>query len=174
MAGEGKASEREASHPRTGTPDVKLILDLLADKVRWCVEHAFRALGILHPRAGMRSVYEAIASPDDARRSAAREIFEHLAPVEVREPLLAVIDDMPREQRRARLGVLAPGPFATYEDLLATLLAESSASLRCIVAYHVAERRIAALRPELARQRPLAASSLVFHAFDQAIARLDA
>jgi ATP/ADP translocase len=156
------------------TPEVRLLADLLADKSRWSVEHAFRALGILHPRAGVRSVYEAIASADPARRGAAREVFEHLAPADLREPLLAVIDDLPPERRRARLGALVPRPFARYEDLLAALLAEPSASLRCIVAFHIAEQRITTLRPALARQRPLAESSLVFHAFDQAMARLDA
>ena len=156
------------------TPDLDLIRDLLDEKKRWAIEHAFRAFGILNPRAGVRSVYEAIASPDDARRSAAREIFEHLVPTDLREPLLAVIEDLPPERRRAHLGPLAPGPFPTYEALLSALLSEQSASLRCIVAYHVAERRLSKLRPDLVRLRPLAGTTLVQHAFDQAIARLDA
>ncbi len=156
------------------TPDLELIRDLLDEKKRWSVEHAFRALGIIYPTAGVRSVYDAIDSSDDARRSAAREIFEHLAPVELREPLLAVIDTMPPDRRRAHLGDLAAGPFPTYEALLAALLAEPSASLRCIVAHHVAERHLSGLRPELARLRPLAGTTLVMNAFDQAIARLDA
>jgi len=92
----------------------------------------------------------------------------------VREPLLAVIDDLSPERRRAHLGELAVGPFPTYEALLATLLAEPSTSLRCIVAHHVAERHLSELRPELARLRPLAGTTLVMKAFDQAIERLDA
>ena len=156
------------------SPDVDLIRDLLEEKLRWSVEHAFRAFGILKPRAGLRSVYEAIASPDDARRSAAREIFEHLVPVDLREPLLAVLDDTPPDRRRAHLGELATGPYATYEMLLTALLEEPSASLRCVTAYHVAERKLTKLRPAIARLRPLAGTTLVKQAFDQAMERLDA
>ena len=54
----------------------------------------------------------------------------------------------------------------------AALLDDPSDSLRCIAAHHVAERRLVALRPHLARLSP--ASPLVTQAFDQAIARLDA
>jgi hypothetical protein len=155
------------------SPDVELIRDLLDEKKRWAIEHAFRAFGILAPRAGIRSVYEAISSPDDARRSAAREIFEAVVPVELRDPLLAVIDDLPPDRKRAHLGALVPHPFATHEALLAALLAEPSASLRCVVAHHVAERKLLQLRPAIERLRPLAGTTLVQHAFDQAIARLD-
>jgi hypothetical protein len=84
-----------------------------------------------------------------------------------------VIDDLPPDERRARLGALAPGPFGTYEDFVAALLADDSALQRCIVAHHVAERRLVALRPELVRLRTLGGSPYVIHAFDQAIARLD-
>lgn len=59
-----------------------------------------------------------------------------------------------------------------YEDVLAALLADPSDSLRCIAAHHVAERRLIALRPHLARLGHN--STLVSHAFEQAIARLDA
>lgn len=144
-------------------PALDLVRDLLAEKQRWAIEHAFRAFGILAPRAALRSVYDAIASEDEARRSAAREIFEHLVAADLREPLLAVIDHEPTGQ-----------PFTSPEALFAALLAEPSASLRCLVAYHIAERKLETLRPEILRLRPLAGTTLVQHAFDQAIERLDA
>ena len=78
------------------------------------------------------------------------------------------------EQRRARLDELAPGPFPTEESLLAALLADPSESLKCVVAHHVAERHLVALRQDLTRLRPLAGPPLVTYAFDQAIERLDA
>jgi hypothetical protein len=56
---------------------------------------------------------------------------------------------------------------------VAALLADPSESLRCVVAHHVAERHLVALRGELARLRPLDGPVLVVHAFDQAMARLD-
>ena len=85
-----------------------------------------------------------------------------------------MIDDLSPEERRARLGALAAGPFETYEELVAALLADGNALQRCIVAHHVAERRLVALRPELVRLRTQGGSPYVIHAFDQAIARLDA
>jgi hypothetical protein len=62
----------------------------------------------------------------------------------------------------------------TYEELLAALLLDPSDSLRCVTAHHVAERRLVALRHELVRLKPMAHSSLVMNAFEQAIEVLDA
>ena len=67
---------------------------------------------------------------------------------------------------------LGGGPVRSYEAVLATLLEDPSDSLRCIAAHHIAERRLMALRPQLARLVP--ASPLVTQAFDQALRRLDA
>lgn len=161
------------TNPAASTSGSQLLVELLAEKRQRALEHAFRALAILYPRADLRSVYDAIQSDDEPRWSAAREIIDHLIPLDLRGPLLAVIDDLPPDERRARLGALAPGPFATYEDFVAALLADDSALQRCIVAHHVAERRLVALRPELVRLRTLGGSPYVIHAFDQAIARLD-
>ncbi len=164
-------AELEPSSSACGTA---LLIELLAEKRAHALEHAFRALAILYPRADLRSVHDAILSDDDARRSAAREIIDHLIPLDLRGPLLAVTDDLTPKERRARLGELAPGPFAAHEDLVAALLADGGALQRCIVAHHVAERRLVALRPELVRLRALGGSPYVLHAFDQAIERLDA
>jgi MFS family permease len=152
----------------------ELIREILVEKRRTAVEHAFRALGILFPLAGLRSVHDALVDGDDSRRSAAREIIEAVAPADVRAPLLAIVDDISPEERRARLGSLAVGPFRNYETFVAVLLADASESLRCVVARHVAERHLVALRGDLARLRRLDSPPLVTHAFDQAIARLDA
>jgi hypothetical protein len=150
-----------------------LLIELLAEKRRRALEHAFRALAILYPRADLRSVHDAILGDDEERWSAAREILDHLIPIDLRRPLLAAMDDLSPAERRAQLGALAPGPFESYEDFVAALLADGNALQRCIVAHHVAERRLVALRPELVRLRTLGGSPYVIHAFDQAIARLD-
>jgi ATP:ADP antiporter, AAA family len=152
----------------------ELLGELLADKRRYAIEHVFRALHILRPRAGLRSVHDAITSSDADRRASAREIIEHLVPSQIRGPLLAVLDDLPPETRRARLGELAAGPFPTYESFVAVLLADPSESLRCVVAHHVAEHHLLALRPDLARLSTIDGPPLVVHAYEQAIARLDA
>jgi hypothetical protein len=160
--------------PAASSSGSVLLGELLAEKREHAIEHAFRALGILYPRAELRGVYHAIIGDDEARRSAAREIVDQLIPLELRVPLVAVLEDLPLEELRAQLGELAPAPCATDDELLAALLADRSASLRCVAAHHVAERRLVALRPELVRLRSQGASPHVLHAFDQAIARLDA
>jgi AAA family ATP:ADP antiporter len=165
-------ADRLAAEPQR-SPGTELLAELLAEKRGLAIEHVFRALHILQPRAGLRSVHDAITSGDPERRATAREIVEHLVRAELRVPLLAVLDDLPPEVRRARVGSLAAGPFPTYESFVAELLADRSESLRCVAAHHVAERRLLALRPDLARLTTLDSPPLVAHAFEQAIERLD-
>jgi hypothetical protein len=154
-------------HRDDASPSATLIADLLAEKRRNSVEHAFRALGILYPRAGLRSAHDAFATGDEARRSAAREILAALLTAELRAPLLAVLDDLSPAQRRECIGALAPGPFASYEAFIATLLTDRSESLRCVVAAHVAERHMTALTGDLERLRH--GTPLVEHAFARAL-----
>ncbi|HTR50343.1 MAG TPA: hypothetical protein VMJ10_06515 [Kofleriaceae bacterium] len=160
-------------HSRAETADSGLISELLREEYEDYMEHVFRALGILHPRSGLRSVYDALLEHDEARRGAAREVLEASAPADLRRTLLALLGPRTAEERRNRLGKLAAGPFASYEELVAALLSDPSESVRCIAAYHVAERQLTALRPELVRLRATPIPVLVTHAFDQAIARLD-
>jgi hypothetical protein len=160
-----------AGGPGTGA---ELLRELLAEKRRYDIEHAFRALGILHPRHDLRGVRDAIVGADEHRRSAAREIVEGLLPVELRMPLLAVLDDLPPEVRRDRLGEVAPAPLPTYDVLVAALLADPSESVRCVAAHHAAARGLYRLRPDLERLRPATGSPLLIQAFDHAIARLAA
>ena len=143
----------------------ELLADLLSEKRRHAIERAFRALGILYPRADMHGVHDAITSIDDERVGAAHEILDGLVESELRIPLFAVLSsrDMP-----------TPASPMSYEDLLATLLVDPSESLRCVAAHHVAERRLIGLRRELARLRPITRSPLVSTAFDQALEVLDA
>jgi ATP:ADP antiporter, AAA family len=155
------------------SPGASLIARLLDEK-RWAaVERAFRALGVIDPRAELRSVHDALVSPDEARRNAGREIIEAMVPAELRLPLLATLDTDDPDERRRVLGSLAPGPFESYEAFVGALLADQSESVRCVAAYHVAERRMVGLRKDLVRLRPLDGVPLVMSAFDQAIARLD-
>ena len=134
----------------------------------------FRALDVLEPTVGLRSAHDAIASRDPDRHSAALEILEHAVRTELRLPLLAVIEDLDPLERRSRLGPLAAPQFAGEQELFAALLADRSESVRCVTAHHIAERKLAALRHELARLQTLDDPPFVIDAFEQAIARLDA
>ena len=147
------------------TAATDLLAELLAEKRRHAIDRIFRALGILHPEADMRSVHDAIISADDDRSGAAVEILDGLLDAELRMPLVELI---------AAQNAPASDVDMTYEQLLATLLVDPSDSLRCVAAHHVAERRLVALRTQLVRLQPTAASEIVVSAFDQAVERLDA
>lgn len=143
-----------------------LLLDeLLVDKRRHAIERTFRALGILYPAHDMRSLHDAITSDDDDSRTAAREILDEVIPVDIRVPLVDELESY--DPARAIT-------YASHEAALAALLVTPSDSLRSIAASLVAQRRLVALRPELVRLKPTAASVTVTQAFDQAIASLDA
>jgi hypothetical protein len=158
------AEQLASSHPDDTIESGAVLLgELLGEKRAAALERVFRALGVLHPSADLRSVHDAILSDDEERSTAAREILEDLLPASIRYPLLEVIDPMTGSGMTTR---------RTYAEVLTALLEDPSDSLRCIAAHHVAERRIVALRPQLVRLRP--SSPVVCQAFTQAIARLDA
>ena len=145
-----------------------LLRELLVEKRQHAIERVFRALGILHPRDDLRSLHDALVGDDGVHRDAAREILEHLLPVDERAPLLALIDDAAVSDDELR------AQHPTYTDVMAALLADPSDSLRCVAAHHVAERQLLGLVGELVRLQPLTGSRLVTEAFQQAIARLRA
>lgn len=157
-------------------PSLELVRELLREKQRWSIEHAFRALGILYPRSGVRTLYGAVRGKNKERRAAAHELLEPMLPMEIRLPLFAILDDLPPDVRRKRLAATQFGHRAldSEEDLLVALLTDPSESLRCLAAYHIAERHLSGLRHHLDRLRPDVGPPLVLYAFDQAIARLDA
>lgn len=149
-----------------------LLLELLAEKRRHGIEHVFRALAILQPRADLRSVHDAATSADRERRAAAREVVEGTVSSDLRVPLLALLDDLDPAARRARLGLLAAPLYGTSTALVVGLLGDTSESLRCVAAHYAASSGLTAVRPHLARLRPLTGPPLVTFAFDQAIERL--
>ena len=155
-------------------PGGALVAELLAEKRDAAIDRVFRAFGVIAPRAGLRSAHDALRGTDEARRAAARELVAAVLPAELRAPLLAVCEPMSPDERRRALGDLAPGPFASDEELFTALLADRSTALRCLAAYHAGERKLVGLDPELARLRAAAGTPLVAHALDQAIERLHA
>ncbi len=165
--GEGLVLHR-APTPRL--PGFVLLRKLLSEKRTHAIERAFRAYGILHPRDGLRSIHDAMASGDGEARDAAREILEHLVTGEERATLFDLLDHGdkdPHDEAAIR------EKYPTYTEVLTTLLADHSDSLRCVAAHHVGERKLVELRDELLRLKPLTESKLVTQAFEQAIARLD-
>jgi hypothetical protein len=121
-------------------------------------------------------LYGALLGASKERRAAAHELLEPMLPVDIRLPLFAILDELPADVRRKRLAATSFGHHAidTEEELLVALLTDPSESLKCLAAYHIADRRLGGLRHHLDRLRPDVGPPLVLYAFDQAIARLDA
>jgi len=156
--------------PPPRLPGYGLLRELLTEKCLHAVERVFRAHGITHPREDLHSIHDAMVRGDDAQRDAAREILEHVLSADERDPLIDLLahgEQHPHDEAEIR------EKYPSYTELLATLLADPSDSLRCVAAHHVAERNLVELRDELMRLKPLTESKLVTQAFEQAIARLD-
>lgn len=148
-------------------PGFELLRELLREKRLHAIERVFRALGILYPRDDLRSIHDALQSEYADHRAAAREILEHLLPADERTRLFAVIQTGSAPDREGLKAL-----YENYKDVISALLADSSVSLRCVAAHHVAERQLVELRDELVRLKAVTASPLVLSAFDQALARL--
>lgn len=161
------AALRQAAE--TASPTARLMTDLIGEEFEDALEQAFRALDILGPRRGLRSVHDALRSKDEARRAAAREILAELAPADLRTALLAVVEASPDQ-----LAERAAARFASHDALIVELLADPSDSVRCFAAYHAAEHRATAVLPALARLRATELPPVVRQAFEQAQERLDA
>jgi AAA family ATP:ADP antiporter len=156
--------------PSPRLPGYGLLRELLSEKRQHAIERVFRAHGITHPRENLRSIHDAMVRGDDAQRDAAREILEHVLSQEDRDPLIDLLvhgEKHPHDEAEIR------EKYPNYNEVLTTLLADHSDSLRCVAAHHVAERKLVELRDELMRLKPLTESKLVTQAFEQAIARLD-
>lgn len=147
-----------------------LLRELLSEKRAHAIERVFRAHGIVHPRDGLRSIHDGVVSDDVERRDAARELLEHLFAGEERAALFDLLD---HDDKTPHDEELIREKYPSYHEVLTTLLADHSDSLRCVTAHHVAERKLVELRDELLRLKPLTESKLVTQAFEQAIARLD-
>jgi len=153
----------------TTSPTARLMTDLIGEELEDALEQAFRALDILDPRRGLRSVHDALRSKDEARRAAAREILGELAPADLHTALLAVIEASPDQ-----LAERAATRFASDDALIVELLSDPSESVRCFAAYHAAEHHATAVLPALAQLRATDLPPLVRQAFEQAEQRLDA
>lgn len=156
--------------PTPRLPGFSLLRQLLGEKRAHAIERAFRAYGIVHPTEDLRSLHDAMVGGDDEHRDAAREIIEHLLSADARAPLIDLLvhgDKHRHDEAEVR------EHYPTYNEVLSTLLADHSDSLRCVAAHHVAERKLVELRDELLRLKPLTESKFVTQAFEQAIARLD-
>ena len=139
---------------RAGTGG-ELLAHALAEKEDNALERVFRFLDLLEPDEDFVVLWRSLRSADRGVVAASRELIEHALSGEVREAVLALVDDLPpaaRAERAAAALGLGRELFAgTYPQRLALALHDPSDAIRSLVAYHVAELGLADLEPELAR-----------------------
>lgn len=96
------------------------------------VEHVFRLLALLRTREDFHVLHDAATGPSAELRASSRELIEHLAPRDVRDAVLALVDELPVAQRyrasAAALGLSAALP--SYNEALTELAADPSEPIR--------------------------------------------
>jgi hypothetical protein len=135
--------------PGRNTPVHELIAGLLEHKQALAMERLFRHVGLLYPHENVRTLYRGWRNPSRRSRDSSREILQHILEPPLREPILALTDDMDDEEKLLRGGAYAARRPLDYEELLRQLVLQSGMGTCCLVAYHIGELHLLGLRPTL-------------------------
>jgi ATP:ADP antiporter, AAA family len=162
-----------AEDPRRATPGHELLVELLRDKEAHAVERVSRLLGLQYRDEDFEKIYRGLRSSTAKVKAGSRELLENLIQGPLREPVLALMDDVPDTQRLARASsVFRPAPL-TYDELLARLIEEPGETVRCLAVYHVGELGLSALGPRLEAVRAERGAGLfLLRVVDRALALL--
>ncbi len=139
--------------PTRATQVQEMMLTLLEHREALALERLFRLFSLLHPGQDLRSIYRGTRSPKRDLRASSLELLETLLRPPIRDPVLALVDDLPNSGKLARAGRYLPPMRHEYEPVLMSLLDRGGVALRCLVAYHAGELRLVRLRPLLERMR---------------------
>jgi len=165
-------SAARAATPEDKTKGHTLLMNLLEEKEAHAIQRVFRLFHVLEPTEQFRVIYDGLRSDDSKVRASSRELLSHVAPDPLRAAMIAMVDDVPDDERldrvlsfhdppgRAEIEPLIAAvessntelraPFrAVYVRILRAMLRDASAALRSIVGYHVAELGLDELRDDV-------------------------
>jgi hypothetical protein len=125
------------------TPAHRLLVMLLRDKEAHRIERIFRLLQLRFRGEDVRSIHRGLLNADRRVRAASRELLESLLEEPLRGTLLALVDDLPPEQRLARIPGREQRRHGGYRELLLEMARVASPSLRSLAAFHAAELGLA-------------------------------
>jgi AAA family ATP:ADP antiporter len=128
-----------AEKPLRATPGQELLVTLLRDKEVHALERLFRLLGLLFRGEDFYRIHRGLRNTDPKVRAGSRELLENLLEPPLRDAVLALVDDVPDEDRLARARPELAALAVDYDALLATLLEHPSETLRSLAAYHAGE-----------------------------------
>ena len=89
--------------PARATPAHRLLVMLLRDKEAHRIERFFRLLQLRFRGEDVRSIHRGLWNADRRVRAASRELLENLLEEPLRGTLMALVDDLPPEERLARI-----------------------------------------------------------------------
>jgi len=124
--------------PARATPAHTLLVTLLRDKELHRVERFFRLLQLRFRNENVRAIHRGLGNADRRVRAASRELLENLLEDPLRATVMALVDELPDEQRLARI----PGERPLdddYRGLLTLMTVAGSTSLRWLAGFHAAE-----------------------------------
>ena len=125
--------------PARATPAHRLLVMLLRDKEIHRIERFFRLLQLRFRGEDVRSIHRGLGNADRRVRAASRELLENLLEEPLRGTLMTLVDDLPPEERLARISGQQQAPDDDYRDLLAQMASVESPSLRSLAAFHAGE-----------------------------------
>jgi len=121
---------------------VKLVRELLDDKIQQSFDRLARLLQIMHRGDDIRAIFSALGSEDRRQRGQAIEFLDALirgvgrSADDVASLLRLVVDDLPAEERARRASELV-GVFASAHDTLELLARDQDAILRDLAEHAV-------------------------------------
>lgn len=164
--------EGAVEEPRRATASHDLLVALLRDKERHAVERLFRLLALELRGENLRDVHRGLANTSPELRASSLELLEHLLPPALREPVLALVDDLPDAVRLARAGAHHRVGALGYEGLLAVLLDSPGDALRSLAVHHIGELGLRDLREKIERLQMEHPAGVLERAIARALRRL--
>jgi hypothetical protein len=139
--------------PARATPVHELLVDLLQHRQTLATERLFRLVGLLFPGEDARSLYRGIHDSSPKVRDSSRELLEHLLDQPLQGAVLALVDDIPDDDRLGRARPYFVRSRLSYIGTLGDLLDRGEYGTVELVATHVGEIRALELRPSLEELR---------------------
>ncbi|MCB9730556.1 MAG: HEAT repeat domain-containing protein [Deltaproteobacteria bacterium] len=135
--------------PERRTPGHELMVRMLDDKQSHAVERLFRLLDLRHRRERFLPLLRGLRSESGEVTAASLELLENALSRELREPVVALVDDSSDRERLSAAGRFHEARRLDYEEALEEMLSSSSDTVRVVTAYHVGELGLSRFRARL-------------------------
>lgn len=118
------------------TATATLLQRLLSDKEMEGTERLFLVLGLLYPAESFTRIQRGLASANAKQRASSRELLENVVAPPLRDPVLAVVDDVADRERLLAIG--KERSERTYAELVASMI-DQGGEVGVLAAHHARE-----------------------------------